>query len=182
MIWIFCIFIFFLSSCEQKPQEIHYREIIIETPQLDTANVFSWELPQGWKEVAAKGDTRLASFQSIAAPQTIDCYITVLAGPAGGMDANVERWLGQLNLQASDDNLKKIFISSQTLKTKDGLGIKVFDFTALQTPGHLLDKSMLAAIIALDEKTVFVKMTGSMESVQQNKGNFLKLLGSFVRK
>ena len=43
------------------------------------------------------------------------------------------------------------------------------------------DKSMLAAMITLDKATVFIKMTGSVASVKENKDHFLTLLRSIVR-
>ncbi len=186
MVWVLCIFVLFFSSCEQKSQERHYTEIVLEAPQVNSPNIpaatgiLSWAVPQGWKEEPGEG-MRLATFYLIADPDAIDCSIVSLAGPVGGLNANLERWLRQLGLQASDDSLNQLTSSVQILKTKDGLEIKVFDFTTLQTQGLPSDKSMIAAMIVLDQTTVFVKMTGSVESVEKNKVNFLKLLGSFVR-
>jgi len=215
MNWILCILVLFLSSCEQKPQESHYKEVVLQYPQANTPsvpqapsvgtlpadphagmdmsamgglvdaptsqNILAWVSPEGWREEAGK-HMRMASFHPTADPKAIDCYIIALAGPAGGLEANLERWLDQLGLQASNDNVKQLFASSQILKTKDGLEIKVFDFTTLQTKGSPSNKSMMAAMIELDKTTVFVKMTGSIGSVNQNKDNFLKLLGSITRK
>ena len=33
MIWIICIFTLFLNSCDQKPQESHYTEVVVQAPQ-----------------------------------------------------------------------------------------------------------------------------------------------------
>ena len=68
------------------------------------------------------------------------------------------------------------------VKTKDGMGVKVFDFTHLQPQASSTDRSMMAAMIDVNQTTVFVKMTGSIESIKQNKDNFLKLLSSITRK
>jgi len=152
---------------------------LIEAPT--TQNIIAWVSPEGWKEEAGK-HMRMVSFHQMDNPDTIDCYIIGLAGPAGGLEANLNRWMGQLGLQVSDDNLKQLIISVQDLTTKGGLGAKVFDFTILQPQGSPSDKTMIAAMIALDQTTVFVKMTGSIESVKKNKDNFLKLLGSIARK
>ena len=152
---------------------------MIEAPT--TQNILAWVAPAGWKEEAGK-HMRMASFHPVANPQAMDCYIIALAGPAGGLEANLQRWLGQLGLQASDDNVSKLGLSAQTLRTKDGLEVKVFDFTDLQAQGSPSDKSMIAAMIALNQTTVFVKMTGPIESVKENKDNYLKLLGSITRK
>jgi len=149
--------------------------------QPTSQNLLAWVSPEGWKEEAGT-HMRMATFHLIADPQAIDCSIIGLAGPAGGPEANLNRWMGQLGIQASDDNLKRLIISTQDIKTKDGLEAKVFDFTNIQAQGNPSDKSMIAAMIDVDQMTVFVKMTGSIESVKQNKDNFLKLLGSITRK
>ena len=39
MIWILCIFTLFLSSCEQKPQESHYKEVVLQAPQVNNPSV-----------------------------------------------------------------------------------------------------------------------------------------------
>ncbi len=212
MIWILCIFTLFFSSCGQKPQESHYKEVVLQAPQANAAsahavdilpadphagldisamggliaqptsqNLLAWVSPEGWKEEAGT-HMRMATFHLIADPKTIDCSIIALAGPAGGLEANLRRWMGQLGLQVSDDNLKQLVMSVQNFKTKDGLEVKVFDFTNLQAQGLPSDKSMLAVMMTVDQTTVFVKMMGSIESVKQNKDNFLKLLGSITRK
>jgi hypothetical protein len=152
---------------------------IIDTPT--SQNILAWVSPDGWKEEAGM-HMRIASFHPIADPNSIDCYIIALAGPAGGLEANLERWLGQLGLQPSDDNVNQLTKSAQIFNTKDGLEVKVFDFTTLQTQGNSSDKSMIVAMIPVGQTTVFVKMTGSIESVKQNKDNFLNLLRSITRK
>jgi len=152
---------------------------LVDAP--NTQNFISWVSPEGWKQEAGT-HMRMASFHPVTDPNAIDCYIIALAGPAGGLGANLQRWLSQLGLQASDDNLSRLSASAQKLQSKDGLEINVYDFTAVQTQSSLSDKTMLVAMITLDQTTVFVKMTGSIESVKQNKDNFLKLLGSMTRK
>jgi len=152
---------------------------IIEAPTQQ--NILNWVSPQAWKEEPGR-HMRMVSFHLIADPQAIDCYIIALAGPAGGLEANLERWLGQLGLPTSSAYVDQLIVSAQGLKTKDGLDVKVFDFSALQAQGNLTDKTMIASMIPVGQTTVFVKMTGSMSSVKQNKDNFLKLLGSISRK
>ena len=152
---------------------------VIDAPT--SQNILAWVDPEGWREEAGK-HMRMASFHPVADPQAIDCYIIALAGPAGGLEANLERWLGQLELQPSDDNVQKLLAFAQRLKTKDGLEIKVFDFTRLRPQGNPSDKSMFAAMITLDQTSVFIKMTGTIESLKKNKDNYFKLLSSITRK
>jgi len=178
MIWLLCIFTLFLSSCQEKPQLSQYKEIVIPAPQ---QNILNWVSPDAWREETGQ-HMRMVSFHAITDPNAIDCYIIALAGPAGGLEANLQRWLGQLNLPADVDQVNQLISTAQSFKTKDGLDVKVFDFTNLQSSEAKSDKSMMAAMIALDKTTIFVKMNGTIDTVNQNKDNFLKLIGSITRK
>jgi len=187
MAWIICIFALLLGGCGQKSHERHYMEIVDQASEVNTPgdtltknNVLNWVSPKGWREEAGT-DMRLASFHQVDDPAQIDCYIVALSGAAGGLDANLGRWMRQLGIEASGDDLKILINLAQTLKTKGGFEARIFDFSALQTHGSSSDKSMLAAMISLGQTTIFVKMTGSIESVKQNKANFLKLIGSITR-
>ncbi|MBM3988512.1 MAG: hypothetical protein FJ294_11225 [Planctomycetes bacterium] len=55
-----------------------------------------WETPAGWVEVAPTG-TREANFKVAGDPKT-ECYLTRLAGIAGGLESNINRWRAQISL------------------------------------------------------------------------------------
>jgi len=144
-------------------------------------NMLAWDVPNGWKENPG-AHMRMASFYLAVDPQVIDCSIIALRGPAGALEDNLARWTRQIGLQASAENLQRLTGSAQNLKTKDGRGIKFFDFSRLQIKSKATDDSMMVAMMPLDDTTVFIKMTGTIASVQHNKDSFLKLIGSVSRK
>ncbi len=183
-VFVFCVCVW---GCEQKPSVRHYTEVIISSSEKDTAmpamtgphaglgldlsataGKIAWDVPAGWRSEPASA-MRLATFRLADDPQAMDASIVSLPGGAGGLEANLKRWLGQINLQVSDQELAE-FISS----SKD----QVFDFTRLQTKASGEAKSMLAALVELNEATVFVKLTGSKHVVQKNKNSFLGLVKS----
>ncbi len=131
-------------------------------------NKLAWNVPQGWVEEAGKG-MRVATFHTANDPQEIDVSIVSLGGMAGGLESNLKRWMAQINVQASDDQLQE-FIRS----TKDN----IFDFTKLQKGQTPAAKSMIAAILNLGDATVFVKMTGTIEAVTKHKSGLTALAGS----
>ena len=55
-----------------------------------------WTLPPGWVE-RPPAPFRDANFLVAGDPRA-ECYLTTLGGDAGGMDANINRWRGQLSL------------------------------------------------------------------------------------
>lgn len=197
MVWILCIFIFLLSSCEQKPQEIHYKEIAVESPQPDNPhagldmssmalpmgmkasqdNMVTWTTPEGWKQETGAG-MRLATFHLKSNPKDIDCSIVSLGGIAGGLEANLRRWMGQIGVGASAEELSRLIASAPSVSIQSGQEGKVFDFTTIQSKAKSTDKSMVVVMVITGEGTLFIKMTGALDSVSRNKEDFFKLVKS----
>ena len=141
----------------------------------------TWQLPQGWQEQPA-GGMRLATFHLASDPTKMDCSIVSLVGMAGGLEANLSRWIGQIGLNPSPENLQQLISSNQSFKIQSGQDVKVYDFTSLQKNALASDKSMMAAIISMGEVSVFVKMTGSIGTISQNRNGFLELVKSIRNK
>ncbi|MCC7012378.1 MAG: hypothetical protein IT454_07455 [Planctomycetes bacterium] len=59
-------------------------------------NALHWELPSGWVE-RPSAQFREANF-FVAGDERAECYLTTLAGEAGGLAANVNRWRTQVSL------------------------------------------------------------------------------------
>ena len=187
-----------LNGCEQKPSERQYTEVVIERPKagvsamtdphagmgisvpgamMPVANSadLTWTLPQGWMEGAA-GGMRLATFHLKNAPKDIDVSIVALEGMAGGLESNLGRWLGQIQLPAAENDLKKLIAEAKSVRIQDRSEAKVYDLTGLTKDGNAA--SMIVAVISANSKTVFVKMTGSKNNCRRQKDNFLELVRS----
>ncbi|MBF0489026.1 MAG: hypothetical protein HQL15_00225 [Candidatus Omnitrophica bacterium] len=141
----------------------------------------SWAVPEGWKEEAAK-HMRMATFHLASDPTLIDCGMIALAGAAGGVEPNLARWAGQLGLSDSPDTIAKLMAAAMAVKTKDGKDVQVYDFTAIQTNAQSTDKSMIAAILSVDNLSIFIKMTGTLDAIKKNKESYLKLISSIAHK
>ena len=146
-------------------------------PSVDLA----WDRPEGWQEQAGSG-MRLVTFVSGEGDQKIECSIVSLGGMAGGLAANVKRWLGQLNITLDSQGLNEFLAGQKTVTAKGGWPVAVVDFTSLRTSSDPLEPSMMAAVLEMDDKTLFVKMTGPMKGVMQNKQNFELLCQSLDMK
>ena len=164
------------AGCQQQEQPRQYTEIVSQT-SVGTSNPYSWNLPKGWKQGPNK-EMRLASFYLEADPDAIDCYIVSLPGLAGGLEANLKRWMGQMGIDPSDANYQKLLNTSKIFQTREGLEAKFYDLMPLQQGPSA--KTMIAAIVSTNDATVFVKMTGTGEHVKQNKDSFLEFLKSIV--
>jgi hypothetical protein len=121
---------------------------------------------------------RLVTFKSVGA-DNIECSIVSLGGEAGGLEANVIRWLGQLEIKEPDSNNLKEFINSQEkIKSSQGFEMVLVDFTKLQTKENPQKQSMMATILNNNDSTVFIKMSGSKKSVMDNRAAFKALCQS----
>jgi hypothetical protein len=182
MLWIICAISLIISGCQERPQERHYTEITITAPALDAPTVnsihpYHWTVPESWKELP--GDNlRLATFHLLADEKAMDCSIVSLGGMAGGMEANLSRWLGQLEIAPASNNLPKLMKTVQSFKTVGGLDAQVYDFNVLRNSSDVHAKSMLAAMLLMGNETVFIKMVGSARDLKDNREAFLNLVRS----
>ena len=180
MHWILGVLVVLLSSCQGAPQERHYTEETMEAPSVNTSNRvlgLSWDVPEGWRQEGAD-KMRLATFREASDPEAIDCSIVSLEGAAGGLEANIKRWMGQIELTASTKDLAFFIDSAPSISIQSGQKARVYDLARLKFTDDLIGKTMLVVMIELSQSTVFVKMIGSFEAVKKNKNNFFKLIES----
>lgn len=138
----------------------------------------TWKTPSGWLEKTGSG-MRLATFVNADANNPIEATIVSLGGEAGGVSANVIRWMQQINLKVSDSFQVEDFIKRQPqLKTTSNLPAVFIDFTELQQDEKPGVASMMAAVIERENAQIFVKMTGSKQAVTANREIFKSLVQS----
>jgi len=181
-----CVGLF--TSCEQPITSREYEEIVTapaSDPHDFMRNVpnaaeqqlrppLSWEVPQGWSEEKGSG-MRLATFRD--QNDSVECSIVSLGGQAGGLQSNAARWMNQINVSVPAGNQLNAFLSrQQKLKTKGGFALTIIDLSELSQGEQA--PSMIAAITDLEDKTIFVKMTGSRKNVIAHRGQFISLCQS----
>jgi len=144
-----------------------------------------WQTPVGWQELPGSG-FRLVTFKSGEGDTAIDCSIVSLSGAAGGIEANLMRWMGQIGLQAPDegliDFLKKSGAYVPEHAKANGIPIHGVDFTPLQKNLPDTTPSMYVNIMETPQATIFIKMTGSIDALAKNKKKFESLSRSMTIK
>ncbi len=133
-------------------------------------NPWKWEVPQTWQEGKASS-VRLASFSvSGDVGESLDISVTSFPGDVGGLLANVNRWLGQIELSPVDqDNLKKY----------------CSPLSFAEHPGHLVeaygkDQGLFAGVLFLEKKSWFFKLQGDRKLAEREKVNFSRFLQSIT--
>lgn len=143
------------------------------TPVQTSDTKLTWTTPTGWTEGAVRA-MRLATFIVDAAGR--ECVITIFPGEVGGLEANLQRWLGQLQATVAPEVLSKFARAPETFQSEGGLPCLVYDFAGL-LPAEATD-SLLAAVVPMDGQTAFVKLNGTRDQLAAEKENFLALCRS----
>ena len=122
---------------------------------------------------------RVATFKAGEGKTAVETSVISLAGAAGGMAANVTRWMGQLGMDApSGAGLDEFLAKQEKITTASGLSVTIIDFTQLQTGAPADSDSMIAAVVEGSANQVFIKMTGSKEAVTGHYEAFKALVSS----
>jgi hypothetical protein len=106
-----------------------------------------------------------------------ECYVTVLGGSAGGMLANVNRWLQQIGQQPLSAEavgaLPTIAVLGRSAPLVEAYGT----FRGMSGPAQ--DGAGLVGVVCvLADRTVFVKLTGPAGVLRQERDRFLAFCDS----
>ena len=150
----------------------------------DAAGGVKWTAPPRWEAKPASG-MRLATYLIPAASgdsEGAEC--AVFGNIAGGVQANIERWIGQFEQPDGSSSAAK---AKQKKETINGLPVTTVDLTgtfagggmamgqpSTKKPGYRL----LGAIVETPQGEVFFKLTGPVKTVAAAQGEFQTLLKS----
>ena len=151
----------------------------------ESAGGIRWTAPVGWKVGAARA-MRAATYSisPVAGDQGItECVVNYFGpGQGGGVEANIERWKGQV--QGPDGKPAPATVEKRTVR---GMPIVVVDSSGAYTgmggpmmasakpvPGYRL----LGAIVEGPRGSLFFKLAGPARTIAEHKKNFDQLLAS----
>jgi hypothetical protein len=145
----------------------------IEPPQ---GAPLQYTLPPNWQEKPLS-PMRLASFKAVASNQKeTDVSVVTLPGMAGGDLANVNRWRGQVNLAAINEDT--LAATAEHLRA-NGHDFLIVDLVSDTPMGDQREKQrILAAILDENDRSWFIKMTGEDTAVESQKSAFTNFLQS----
>lgn len=139
---------------------------------------FQWKTPEGWLEDNKSSGFRLASFIVKDGTDESVCTIIPLQGEAGGLKANIMRWMGQIGAQLEDGPQLDEFVAKQERFLTDGnFPAVLVDLTPLTTDPT--GKSVLATVVTVAGNSIFIKMTGPKKQLELSKEKFRVLSRSF---
>ena len=132
--------------------------------KVTTISRFTWEKPASW--IPAEGSAmRLASFEIPYSIGSGDLSIMELGGDGGGLEANVNRWRGQIGLGP----LTKLEIEDEAGNGVSQLGnYQLFRLINLEKK----ESAFLAAVFPLESRTLFIKLTASTDGILEIEKDF----------
>ncbi len=144
----------------------------------DASGALRWDAPETWVESLGSG-MRLASFSMTSPDGEGQCTMVVLAGAAGGLEANIKRWFGQVGLDVPGDDEFKAFVNNQErFTTRGGFPVVLVDLSVL-SPGQAgSSDSMVTAVVTVGTRTLFVKLTGPRSVLGLEKPRLVALCQS----
>jgi len=149
-------------------------------PSIDTAGAapvgvsqvasLTWTAPDTWKPAPDKA-MRIVSF-TIGDGGKTECYVSSLSGAAGGAEANINRWRAQMSQGALDaaaiEAMPKMTVLGQQVAFVEIPG----SYTGMD--GAKRDNYLMYAVVApVNDRTVFVKMTGPEAEVKGERDRFV---------
>jgi hypothetical protein len=127
-----------------------------------------WSAPAGWEDLGPSG-IRITTLRV----QGQECTILSFPGDVGGDEANIRRWLGQINQNPPDDAVKQLVNAPRTLISEGGFEVRLYDFADILPATAPV--GTLAGIFRVGEQTVFVKFTGESSILAAQKSAFEEL-------
>lgn len=131
-----------------------------------------YSLPDGWRELPAKG-MRVVNLE-VGASQ---CYVIELAGEAGGLVMNLNRWRGEVGLppidQAGVARLEPLSVMGQAAPLLEITGT----YEGMGGPTGQ-DSRVLGVPIIRPTTSLFVKMVGPNAEVLAQRDSFLRFVAS----
>ncbi len=146
------------------------------------AGHYHWDTPEGWREVPKTSSMRLATFAIKSQGKEAICTIIPLRGEAGGLKANVTRWLGQVagSTGPPGDTVIRLLDKQESFLTKGQFPAVLIDYTIVTS--NPSDRSIMVTVITVHGNSVFIKMMGEKSLLKKNKTKFKALCQSFTLK
>jgi hypothetical protein len=147
----------------------------------------TFSAPSAWRVVPTSSSMRVAQYALPRAPgdtQDAELVIYYFGGSGGSVDANIQRWVGQMQ---QPDGRPSSAVAKHSKRTVNGLAATVVDvsgtYVAEMTPGsqerhNSPNFRLRAVVIETANGPYFIKLTGPVATVSAHEKNFEQFLGS----
>jgi hypothetical protein len=162
--------------------------IALSSPQTPAASgSLTFTAPKGWHSRTAASTMRVAEYVlpgAAGASEDAELVVYYFGGTGGSVDANVQRWLGQMQ---QPDGRSTADVAVRDARTIKGLKVSTLDvsgtYVAEVRPGaterhHSPNFRMRAAIVETPKGPFYVKLVGPAKTIAAWDGAYNEFLGS----
>ena len=161
--------------------------IIAALLSLASLATLTYSAPASWKPVATSSSMRVAQFAiPRAAGDAADGELVLyyFGGSGGSVEANIERWLGQMQ---QPDGKPSSAVAKRESRTVNTLKVTLVDvsgtYVAEMTPGakerhNSPNFRLRAAVIETPNGPYFIKLTGPAQTIASAEKTFEQFLGT----
>jgi hypothetical protein len=140
------------------------------TPPRDSPWI--WEIPTTWKD-GKTSSMRIASLKvDDQNGSELDISVTTFPGDVGGLLANVNRWIGQIDLSPVNQSSLEKYCTPFAIAGNSGHFIEAY--------GE--NDAVLAGALFLEKESWFFKLIGNRSLAEKEKDNFIMFLHSISPK
>lgn len=151
------------------------------------ATGLTYTAPGAWKPVATSSSMRVAQFavpRAAGDAQDAELVIYYFGGSGGTVEANIERWVAQMQ---QPDGRPSSAVAKRQSRTVNGLKVTLVDvpgtYVAETTPGspqrhNSPNFQLRAAVIETTNGPYFIKLTGPAKTVAASEKTFEAFLAS----
>ncbi|MGE5246532.1 MAG: hypothetical protein ACM3SQ_20080 [Betaproteobacteria bacterium] len=157
------------------------------TPALVVAAGLTYTTPSGWRTQPPGSSMRVAQFvlpRAAGDPADAELVVYYFGGEGGGVEANVQRWIGQMQQPGGGSSEK---VARRETKTVNGLKLTLLDVTgtyvAEMMPGAAEHHDnphyrMRAGVVETPRGPYFIKLVGPTKTVAKWDEAFNAFVGS----
>ncbi len=155
-LYLILFLVFAMFSCSKDNHIRTYRlpKKAIEISTSGSSNLndefkLKWIKPESWIEFDGHS-MRLASFYVPYSKGKGELSITNFVGMSGSIEANINRWRGQISL--APESIENIMAVSKSYNGRMG------NFLFFELANKNINQAILASIFELENRTVFIKL------------------------
>lgn len=164
------------AGCDSELDQVRSYEVKKQTRANTARGVMQWDLPPGWRVEPNRSAMRFATLSAGSGDNAIEVSITKLAGAAGGVGPNINRWRTQLGLEPISD--ADAAASATEIKARGAAGWLVDLSGPADEQEDWEPKRMLAAIFPGKDSSWFIKTTATASTIEAHRSAFVALCES----
>jgi|GEM_PF-3178596 len=150
---------------------------VVTSPPDQGEAPFVFETPEPWRALPASGMRMATLLIDHEGMDPLECTLTVLGPESAGLEGNLVRWMGQLDIDPPrGDAFQRYMDDLERMEGKDGLQWTLVDFAPLVKQDDGLN--MMVGITQQGARVLFVRLLGPKNIVEGERDRFRQLLFS----